>query len=235
MNIMETYTMKTISRKDIKLADYNPRKIDEETKKRLKKAMKKYGLVQPLIYNKRTGVLVSGHQRLSIMDEEAKGKDYKIQVAVIDVSPEDEKRLNVQLNNTSMMGMFDDDMLRDLADDIGTEDLGFSDAEIDLIFNDENFADEFTSKEEAGKSKGILKDIKEERKEMMEKKKADNSADFYFIVICDNEEQKDRLYKAMKIAIGEEFVPAFALESILSEKFRNTADKPGRLPKVEKE
>lgn len=214
MSITENYKMQTIHRNEIKLADYNPRIIDEESRKRLKKAMKKFGMVQPLIYNKRTKTLVSGHQRLSIMDEEANSTDYELQVAVIDVSLEDEKKLNVQLNNTSMMGEFDDELLRNIADDIGFDDLGFSDAEIDLFFNDESFANDFQDKEEAGRSKEALKDIKEERKNMMQDKAEENSASFYFVVICQSADEREQLFREMGIGYSEEFVPATALRKL---------------------
>lgn len=212
--IKKKYEMLTVNRKDIKLANYNPRYIDEESRKRLKKAMKEYGLVQPLILNKRTGTLVSGHQRLSILDEDYKNKDYQIEVAVIDVDEKTEKRLNVQLNNASMMGDFDIDKLQDLALDIGIDDLGFSDAEKDLYFNDESFAQDFNSSQEAAQTKGILENMKKDRKKMMETKKAENSADFYVTIIFDSSERKHDFLKKLNIPVYEDFIPADKLIKI---------------------
>lgn len=48
--------------------------------------------------NKRTGLtVVSGHQRLSVMDELQKfpDNDYRIRVDVIDVDEQQEKELNI--------------------------------------------------------------------------------------------------------------------------------------------
>lgn len=61
--------------------------------------------------NKRTGLtVVSGHQRLSVMDElqkydpTTKENDYKIRVDVIDVDEKQEKELNILCNNPNAQG-----------------------------------------------------------------------------------------------------------------------------------
>ena len=91
--------VKKIPRSQIKRAEYNPRIIDEESLKKLTKDIREHGLVTPLVWNKRTGVLVSGHQRLVAMDKIHRKKDYEVPVAVIDVDEKEEKQLNVQMNN----------------------------------------------------------------------------------------------------------------------------------------
>lgn len=81
-----------LSRSAIRFASYNPREIDEESRKTLKRGIKKYGLVGGIVVNKHLGLtVVAGHQRLSVMDElqkydsETKENDYKIRVDVINV------------------------------------------------------------------------------------------------------------------------------------------------------
>ena len=64
---METKIMKLT---DIQPADYNPRVKLTETDfeyKALKTSIDTFGLVVPLIVNKKTGTLISGHQRLNVM------------------------------------------------------------------------------------------------------------------------------------------------------------------------
>lgn len=57
-------------RSQIRFADYNPRRISAENLKTLKKGIKKFGLVGGIVVNSRTGnTLVSGHQRLTAMDQ----------------------------------------------------------------------------------------------------------------------------------------------------------------------
>ena len=64
----QAYETETISRDQIKNAPYNPRIMDDGAKKRLKKNIARHGLVSALTWNKRTGNLVGGHQRLEQLD-----------------------------------------------------------------------------------------------------------------------------------------------------------------------
>lgn len=128
----------TIPRNKIKKADYNPRIIDDDNLKRLTKDIREHGLVTPLVWNKRTGVLVSGHQRLAAMDKIHRKKDYDVPVAVIDVDEKEEKQLNVQMNNPSLQGSWDLDALTSLRDDgISFEDMGFDKADVDFMYDGE--------------------------------------------------------------------------------------------------
>lgn len=130
--------VKSIPRNEIKEADYNPRIIDEDNLKKLTKDIREHGLVTPLVWNKRTGVLVSGHQRLAAMDKIHRKKDYEVPVAVIDVDEKEERQLNVQMNNPSLQGSWDLQALADLRDDgVSFEDMGFNKADIDFMFDGE--------------------------------------------------------------------------------------------------
>jgi len=48
-------------------AAYNPRTIDEASLAGLSRSVEEFGYVEPLIINKRSGRLVSGHQRLKVL------------------------------------------------------------------------------------------------------------------------------------------------------------------------
>lgn len=125
-----------VKRSTIHLAGYNPRKISDEAKKTLKRGIKKFGLVGGLVANKRTGMtLVSGHQRLSVMDELNKypENDYLIRVELIDVNEKQEKELNILTNNPNAMGQWDYDALRELVPDIDWKDAGLTDIDLNLI------------------------------------------------------------------------------------------------------
>ncbi|MGV7225247.1 MAG: site-specific DNA-methyltransferase [Nitrospinales bacterium] len=108
--------IRTISIKSINPAAYNPRKDlkpDDVEYRQLLRSINEFGCVQPLVWNKRTGNLVGGHQRLKILL--AKGaKD--VQVSVVDLSLEKEKALNIALNKIS--GSWDHKMLAQLLDDL---------------------------------------------------------------------------------------------------------------------
>ena len=125
-----------LNRSAIHLASYNPRKLSEESRKTLKRGIKKFGLVGGIVVNKRTGLtVVSGHQRLSVMDELQKfpDNDYRVRVDVIDVDEKQEKELNILMNNPNAQGSWDYDALARLVPDIDYKDAGLTDADLNMI------------------------------------------------------------------------------------------------------
>ncbi len=54
--------------KDLKPAEYNPRQISDEKLAMLGKAMKEFGDLSGIVFNRRTGRLVGGHQRIKHLD-----------------------------------------------------------------------------------------------------------------------------------------------------------------------
>ena len=125
-----------LNRSAIHFAGYNPRKLSDESRKTLKRGIKKFGLVGGIVVNKRTGLtVVSGHQRLSVMDELQKfpENDYRIRVDVIDVDEKQEKELNILMNNPNAQGSWDYDALARLVPDIDYKDAGLTDADLNMI------------------------------------------------------------------------------------------------------
>ena len=99
----------------LKPAPYNPRKIDKAARRALRKSIETFGLVQPLVVNRRTMHVVGGHQRL----EELKALGYtETPVVWVDLDDASEKALNVTLNSTFVSGEFDNDLLADLLKDL---------------------------------------------------------------------------------------------------------------------
>lgn len=78
MSRFQSFETETISRNEVKNAAYNPRLMDPESERRLRKGIRDYGLVAPITWNRRTGNVVGGHQRLKQLDtpevEETKEK-----------------------------------------------------------------------------------------------------------------------------------------------------------------
>ena len=118
----------------IKAAKYNPRKDlkpgDAEFEK-LKNSIERWDLVEPLVVNKRTGTLVSGHQRLKVC--QALGIN-TVEAVVVDLSPEREKLLNMSLNKNG--SDWDYLKLEELFKEFDPEELnitGFDDDEIRKI------------------------------------------------------------------------------------------------------
>jgi len=87
-------------------APYNPRESTEKQESQLKQSLKKFGVVEPIIYNKQTGYIVGGHFRV----RELQKLGYtEIECVIVDLSEEDEKELNIRLNANT--GQWDWDAL----------------------------------------------------------------------------------------------------------------------------
>ena len=91
---------------DLKPAPYNPRSSTKKQEKKLQESLTKFGVVEPIIFNKQTGYIVGGHFRV----RELKKLGYKeVECVIVDLSEEDEKELNIRLNANT--GEWDWDML----------------------------------------------------------------------------------------------------------------------------
>lgn len=120
-------------------ADYNPRKDlkpgDPEYEK-LKRSIEQFGYVDPVIWNKRTGSVVGGHQRLKVLKDSG---ITELECVVVDLPLEKEKALNIALNKIS--GDWDKEKLALLITDLQGTDLdvsltGFDTEELDDLFRD---------------------------------------------------------------------------------------------------
>jgi ParB-like chromosome segregation protein Spo0J len=208
MSKFQRFETETLRRSEIKGAPYNPRKINAANKRKLKNSLAKHGLVMPLVLNKRTGTLVSGHQRLKALDALEGTDDYSLTVAVIDVDEREEKIINVQINNEYAMGEWDLDALGEMKLKEGIEftEMGFTEDDAALLFSgDERFTALFETpeyQEEAGK----LDEIKKDRKEQMKKLQEQQTADFYFIVVCKDRKDREALMADIGYPPTEEIV-----------------------------
>ena len=124
---------------DLLPADYNPRKDlkpgDAEYEK-LKRSIEQFGYVEPVIWNKTTGRVVGGHQRLKVLMDMGMTK---VDCVVVEMDEDKEKALNIALNKIS--GDWDKDKLALLIADLQGADFdvsltGFEPAEIDDLFKD---------------------------------------------------------------------------------------------------
>ncbi len=80
---------------ELKPAPYNPRKSNKKQEEKLTDSLKKFGIVEPVVYNENTGYIVGGHFRV----RELKKLGYKeIECVIVNLSEEDEKELNIRLN-----------------------------------------------------------------------------------------------------------------------------------------
>jgi DNA modification methylase len=111
-------------------APYNPRTISPEALAGLRASVERFGLVEPVVWNRRTGHVVGGHQRLKAL--QALGES-DTQVVVVDLDELEEKALNVALNSPAIAGEFTAELhtllaeieaaMPDLADELRFDDL----------------------------------------------------------------------------------------------------------------
>lgn len=118
-------------------AKYNPRKDlkpgDSEYEK-LKRSMEQFGYVEPIIWNKNTGNVIGGHQRLKVLVDMGLNE---VDCVVVEMNLEQEKALNIALNKID--GDWDNNKLAMLISDLKGSDFdvsltGFEEAEIADLF-----------------------------------------------------------------------------------------------------
>lgn len=93
---------------DLRPAEYNPRKHlrpGDEEYERLKRSIQTFGYVDPIIINA-DGTVIGGHQRLFVLQDLGY---HEADVAVVNLSKQDEKALNIALNKIS--GEWDEEKL----------------------------------------------------------------------------------------------------------------------------
>ncbi len=126
---------------DLRPAPYNPRKPlapGSPGFRRLERSLREFELVQPLVWNRTTGHVVSGHQRLEILKQQGVTE---VDVVVVELPLEKEKALNIALNNQLVGSDWDPvkliDVVRDLQDtpDLDVTLTGFDEQALrDLLF-----------------------------------------------------------------------------------------------------
>src|SRR5450830_1497214 len=136
--------IKKIPISQINPAKYNPR-IDLQPGdieyEKIKKSIDEFDLVEPLVWNKQTGNLVAGHQRLKILKDQG---ITEIEVSIVNLSEPREKALNIALNKVD--GAWDYPKLTELLQELNTDKIftGFDDGEIEKLavkFDQDDFSE----------------------------------------------------------------------------------------------
>jgi DNA modification methylase len=128
--------IKTLPIAQLKPAPYNPRrelKAGDPEFERIRRSIKTFGLVEPLIWNERSGYLVGGHQRLAVLKAEGVKQ---IEVTVVNLTDSRERALNAALNKIS--GVWDNEKLREVMAALDEADItltGFDDGELAKLVN----------------------------------------------------------------------------------------------------
>jgi len=193
----DNYTIATMQRRELVAADYNPRIINEQEKKRLRGVLKKHKMVMPPVWNRRTGRVVGGHQRLEALDVLNGGADFALQVAVIDVDETTEKEINVALNNPQAQGDWDIGKLESLLSDktIDLTGAGFDAADVYQLFGDAPAAVQDDQLEELAERMRTLRETyRLNRGRDVDGSKSD---DFYLVLVFVSPKERMEFLQAM--------------------------------------
>lgn len=151
--------IETLPLAQLQAAPYNPRlslRPGDAGWERLRRSLQEFDLVQPIVWNRRTGHVVSGHQRVEILRHDGV---QAVNCVVVDLPLEREQALNVALNNRSIGGDWDTGKLVDLLTEL--HDLpefdatltGFDDEQLqDLLFQPDPEFDRERESEGEGES-----------------------------------------------------------------------------------
>ena len=177
----------------MKAAVYNPRKNLKPGDKdydKLKKSIIEFDYIDPVIWNKRSGNIVGGHQRLKIL--KAQGLT-EIDVSVVDLDDVKEKALNLALNKTG--GDWNLPKLSDLlleldVGDIDIEITGFDNDELESLLVDKVTTEKIfepTTAPECGCKEVTDEMIEKRANELIEKMKKEKSMESVLCPECGHE------------------------------------------------
>lgn len=103
---------------ELRPAPYNPRVSlapGDARYERVARSIDEFDLVQPAVWNQRTGHIVGGHLRIEILRQRGATE---VDCVVVDLPPERERALNVALNNPAVGGEWEMDKLVNLLDEL---------------------------------------------------------------------------------------------------------------------
>ena len=126
----------------------NPRSISNEALKRLGKSLADFGVVDPIIVQRGTDMVIGGHQRLKAAQLAGMAE---VPVVYLDIADDKAKALNIALNNPALQGEWDEPKLGLLLEELRiagmVDQTGFAEEEIDMLLAD-LASREFRDKEE---------------------------------------------------------------------------------------
>ena len=222
----------TISRSEIKIAGYNPRRISDAARKKLRENIKRVGLLDTIVVNKNTMNIVSGHQRIAVLDALEKKKDYALTVAMVDLTEKEEMEQNLFFNNAKAMGEYDPYLLGEMFESYDIEvdntgfdlpDLGIIGVEVDMApVIDESAEPESEDDKELLQLNGqIYDDSHELRKAISGYAKNENKENInvFTVLTFSSEENKAAFMEKYGFTAYEKYIKGEILDQIIEEKY----------------
>lgn len=128
---------------------------------------------------------------------------------MVDVDEKEEAALNVQLNNPSMQGEWDLDKLANMAEEFDldmSEDLGFTESDIDFMFEGDDRFSQLFNTQESENVRGDIEKVKEARKKGMERVKERGEINWYTTIVFETEKDRDAFMQEISIPKYERFI-----------------------------
>ena len=223
---IKTSETSVIKRSQINLNPLNPKRHTEEAIKLQKKNMQKIGFLGGIVWNRITGNLIDGHRRVYAMDllyryDGSKEADYdiKVEVCELDNKTEKEQLTYMAVGNTKA----DYDLIAKYVNDIDIHNVGLSNSDIkDILSFTDTDIDALTdsidglilpsieeektipAEKTAEEKKQHVKDVKEQVREIAEKRQADEEA--YIMLSFTNAENKQSFCDLLGIDVSEKFM-----------------------------
>lgn len=224
----QKFETRTISRSDINGAQYNPRRISDAAKKKLRDNIKRVGLLDTIVVNKNTMNIVSGHQRIAILDSLERRKDYSLTVAMVDLSEKEEMEQNLFFNNAKAMGEYDPYLLGELfesydleVDNTGFElpDLGILGVEVDMAPADEDEPESEDDKELLQLNGQIYDDSHELRKAIQGYARNENkeNVNVFTVLTFSSEENKAAFMEKYGFTAYEKYIKGEVLDQLIEQ------------------
>src|SRR5262249_7387047 len=130
---IEIFTVETVHRREINPAPYNPKVFPLPAQRKLAELLDRHGMVELMVWNRRTKHLVGGHMRLNELDRVDPSLDYTIDLAVVELDLDREMTLNVALSNPNSQGEYDADILAALIGEVGHKGTGFDAIDLQMM------------------------------------------------------------------------------------------------------
>lgn len=200
-----------IDRVGIKNAPYNPRKMPKAAMKQLKKNLDRVGLLTPIVVNKNTMNIVSGHQRLACVDALEKSQNYSLEVSLVDLTDKEEMEQNIFFNNQFVQGEWDLELLEQMLKNIelegAVENTGFNETDLNLIFGEaRGIFNADKAGEEIKTDIDKIKEIKELTKNSLEKLNEINDPEFFIIGIFKDRARRNEFLKLIDYNDNDKYV-----------------------------
>jgi hypothetical protein len=161
------------------------------------------GLLGGIIWNKRTGNLVAGHQRVSILDSLEGTADYLLIVDMVDLDEATEREQNVFLNNKEAQGDWDLAKLGQLfkgKEKVSNEAAGFDLGQIYAMFGEQSLADNPEGMQQLSEA---VRKSKEVLGQIAEKAAQRDGFKFYRVLVFKDDDQAAQCMAVMGFPVNQ--------------------------------